>query len=181
MTEEKTSEASATTTGASGPNRYRRGIIDRTTLFFTKVQKTDGCWLWTGSQMRDGRGQFWDGQRLILAPRYSYLYFFGHLRAEDCVLHTCDIPACVRPDHLFVGDRADNVADMDVKGRRRYLYGEQHQYSKLSQSDIEEIRRRYIPGLNRWQRGNASELALEFGVCKQYISAIAAGQWRAHG
>jgi hypothetical protein len=86
--------------------------------FWAKVQKSDGCWIWTGSQNRKGYG--WvgvPGRQTKLAHRVSWVLANGHLDASACVLHRCDTPACVRPDHLFLGSKADNNRDMVSKGR----------------------------------------------------------------
>ena len=92
--------------------------------FWSKVQKSNGCWLWTGGTNPKGYGRFAMGNRrysmvMVLAHRYSWVLANGPILDGLCVLHECDTPACVRPGpgHLFLGTRADNNADMDRKGR----------------------------------------------------------------
>lgn len=97
--------------------------------FWMHVQKTDGCWIWTGALAKGLYGCF--GYReggpsiIVAAHRYSYELHFGkieghvpgHPELEVCVCHRCDNPKCVRPDHLFLGSDADNNRDMIAKGR----------------------------------------------------------------
>lgn len=88
-----------------------------------------GCWLWAGAQSSDGYGYLYPpGQdrgerRAIRAHRWSVLTSGRALPDDAVVLHRCDTPLCVNPDHLTVGTHADNVADMIAKGRRRKVTG----------------------------------------------------------
>lgn len=97
-------------------------LVERFLLLFKRADG-DSCWLWTGSTQSSGYGQLHQGdgenRRAFLAHRLSYEHFVGPIPADKCVLHRCDTPRCVRPDHLFLGTRRDNVADMNKKGRRR--------------------------------------------------------------
>lgn len=80
------------------------------------------CWIWTGCSIstRD-YGGFNDGTRKTAAHRFSYAMHNGIiLKTEDCVLHKCDTPRCVRPDHLFLGDRFVNMQDCKNKGRMHF-------------------------------------------------------------
>lgn len=86
--------------------------------FWEKVAKGDGCWLWTASTRKNGYG--WFGGLDIsetFAHRCSWIYTFGAIPDGLCVLHRCDNPPCVRPDHLFLGTQYDNIKDMISKGR----------------------------------------------------------------
>jgi len=94
----------------------RRTAADR---FWEKVQKTRTCWLFTGSRTEAGYGHIrWNG-RQMRAHRVSYLLHHGTDPGALLVCHTCDVPACVRPDHLFLGTQLDNVRDAQAKGRRQ--------------------------------------------------------------
>ena len=88
--------------------------------FEEKINKTKNCWLWTGGKVTGGYGSFKiDGEK-ILAHRFSYLQYVGAIPDGMNVCHSCDVPACVNPDHLWIGTQQDNVDDMINKGRARY-------------------------------------------------------------
>jgi len=88
--------------------------------FLSKVslQITSGCWVWTGFRNAQGYGHFaLDGYKVGRAHRASWVLHRGSIPTGLCVLHRCDNPSCVNPDHLFLGTDADNAHDRDAKGR----------------------------------------------------------------
>lgn len=80
-------------------------------------EQTDACWNWVGALDRYGYGRFQIGQKRIKAHRYSYEQHYGTFDKKLHVLHRCDNPRCVNPDHLFLGTNMDNVADRTTKKR----------------------------------------------------------------
>ncbi len=110
--------------------------------FWNKVQKTEGCWLWQGSQTTYRYGKFkWQGKKR-LAHRVAYvLTSSSPIPAGLFVCHRCDTPLCVNPAHLFLGTPAENVADMMAKGR-----GVQPKPPQLTALQVSEIRERYTTG-----------------------------------
>ena len=84
--------------------------------FWSKVNKTEGCWLWTGGK-NYGYGQFWDGRKPQQAHRISWGIHCGPIPDGLWVLHRCDVPSCVNPAHLFLGTHTDNMRDAATKGR----------------------------------------------------------------
>lgn len=76
-----------------------------------------GCWLWIGASAGSGYGCLSVAGRRTYAHRLSWQAFKGAIPADRWVLHTCDVSACVNPDHLFLGTPKDNAQDRDRKGR----------------------------------------------------------------
>ena len=109
--------------------------------FYAKTEKSNGCWKWLGAFDRDGYPLFWDGdiQKMKRGHQYSYELHHGE-RNGECVMHTCDNPSCVNPDHLVLGTNADNCADKVAKNRQ--AKGESQGHSKLTESDVINIRQR---------------------------------------
>lgn len=91
---------------------------------WARVDKTDACWeVRRGEIDRKGYGIIYHRGSRHLTHRVSYMLAHGPFAAEMCVCHRCDNPPCVRPDHLFLGTREDNIRDMVKKGRHRWEAG----------------------------------------------------------
>lgn len=94
--------------------------------FWEKVNKTEGCWLWTANTTKDRKGNKRygligagrRGEGMLYAHRVSWELHFGEVPEGMLVLHTCDTPPCVNPSHLFLGTQTVNMQDMIAKGRR---------------------------------------------------------------
>ncbi len=101
-------------------SRIRRSTIQR---FWDRVRiQENGCWLWVGSTDEKGYGltrvdNDFGLQETMRAHRVSYLAFRDEIPEGMSVLHYCDTPRCVNPEHLFCGFQAGNMADMRKKGR----------------------------------------------------------------
>lgn len=85
--------------------------------FWSHVQKTDTCWIWTGGGRGRGYGALKYHNKVIDSHRASWIIHFKQIPEKLFVLHKCDNRACIKPDHLFLGTQLDNVADMMQKGR----------------------------------------------------------------
>lgn len=85
--------------------------------FWSKVEKSDGCWTWIAGCDPQGYGTFGLDGKVQKAHRVSYQLAIGPIPAGAHVLHSCDNPPCVRPDHLRAGTRSDNMRDKVARGR----------------------------------------------------------------
>ncbi len=143
--------------------------------FWEHVDKTESCWVWTAFRLSGRYGTFGVGsetdhsKRKEYTHRFSYELHYGPIPAGMSVLHRCDNPACVRPDHLFLGDQRANLADMDAKGRRRVGRGMRHHLAKLTAEDVTQIRA-LSPSLS------AMDLAARFSVNRGTIYRVLRGQ-----
>lgn len=107
--------------------------------FWAKVDKSDDCWIWTGSKKSNGYGSFaWPNREHIeYAHRVAFIISVRELGAEECVLHHCDNRLCVNPQHLFVGSHTDNIQDMLSKKRGRWQRANPEFYAMLDDARFE--------------------------------------------
>jgi len=124
-----------------------------------------GCWIWMMCIHREGYGLSKKIRGNTRAHRISWIAHNGPIPAGLNVLHHCDIPACVNPDHLFLGTHQDNVADKMKK--HRAARGTDHGLAKLNEQQVAEIRASDLS-----HRGSQRKLARQYGVDKALIRAI---------
>jgi hypothetical protein len=137
--------------------------------FFASVNRAgpNGCWLWVGRVMPNGYGQF---GRHEYAHRFSFEIHKGPIPKGKRVCHSCDNPACVNPDHLWIGTQADNMRDMARKDRS--TAGERNPNAKLSEAQVLEM-------WDLFGKFTQEEIALKFGCHPRYVSLIYCGhRWR---
>lgn len=148
--------------------------------FWSKVNK-DGpimsgmdapCWIWIGGKNKQGYGTFRANDSTIRAHRFSYEIHNGPISKGHDVLHRCDNPSCVRPNHLFTGTDQDNNDDMKQKGRD--CKGEDRPVAKLTNKEVVEIRKIYSEGGISYRN-----LGKQFGVHKGTVCHIVTNRtWR---
>ena len=150
-----------------------KNSVDR---FWAKVDvkgKND-CWLWKANSLPAGYGTLSLSGKKILAHRFSWQLAYGKIPDGLCVLHHCDNPPCVNPNHLFIGSPADNVQDMIEKGRDPIQKGELNPKSKLKDEDIPKIKEILSQGFYQ------KEIASLFGVSSTTINGINTGRYWSH-
>jgi hypothetical protein len=138
--------------------------------FMPKVRKTETCWLWTGATIR-GYGSTRVAGQPWVASRLMWTWANGPIPDGLDVLHHCDNPPCVRPDHLFLGTARDNTADARAKGR--LSLGSHQPLAKLNEAKVIHIRGYLDNG------GTLTGIASRFGVSSSTIAAIRDGRlWK---
>lgn len=143
----------------------------RTSCFWDRVHKSDGCWRWAGPLNNKGYGRFSFGRESYGAHRIAFaLGKSTALPGVVMVCHRCDNPSCVNPDHLFLGTAADNNRDMKQKGRAVGPKGLANGRGKLSEQDIQAIRE---------STERQVDLCARYGVSDGHISRIISGGRRA--
>lgn len=139
-----------------------------------KIQFTDNeddCWEWLGAKNPAGYGHvYYHSNGIKIGGGYAhrviwYLMNNTSLIDGDCILHQCDNPKCVNPNHLFVGTSSDNTRDMVRKGRHftPRLQGEKHGRAKLTTEQVKAIRE---------DRRSVSSIAKDFKVRPNQIIRI---------
>lgn len=130
--------------------------------FWEKVDPSGDCWVWTGRARNRGYGVVSVDGRGRLAHRVAWELERGPIPEGLNVLHRCDNPPCVRPDHLFLGTQADNMADMTEKKRRRC--------PKLNQSTAANLRQDLSSGMTH------RAAAAKYGISRGMVSHVHAGR-----
>jgi hypothetical protein len=126
-----------------------------------------GCWLWAGRHDNKGYGRIHGKSLNIqLAHRFSYFIYKEDPKGQ-CCLHTCDNPACVNPDHLYLGDQKQNNIDRDTRGRQVTQHGTNHKLAKLTDDQVQQIRALHNP-----KEYPSRRLAKMFGVSQKLIMNI---------
>lgn len=118
--------------------------------FWSKVHKTNKCWIWQAATRSMGRyGTFYYNGKNIAAHRASWLLNVGPIPKKLDVLHTCDIGLCVNPEHLFLGTHLQNMQDRNTKGRASggKLQGITNPNHKLTPSEIIAMRMLYAKNI----------------------------------
>lgn len=166
--------------------------------FWSRVDRNGDCWLWTGSTVGRGYGKVGAFGKTYRANRLAWELTNGPIPDGLLVCHTCDNPACCRPEHLFLGTGIDNNQDAAAKGRtakgersrsvkyrdslprgnahysrntpEKLARGEQHGMSKLTRDQVAQIRGMVEQG------EKYRSVGISFGVSKSCICSIIKGK-----
>lgn len=150
-------------------------------VFFSRTCLAEsGCWLWTGPLNQSGYGYFRPigaakrSGRGDLAHRFSHELFKGPIPKGLYVLHSCDTPSCVNPDHLRVGTQKENVAECIARGRFKpggSKRGAENTLAKLTEQDVIEIRASSL---------SVKEICRKYGIDRSNASLIINGKTWTH-
>ena len=144
--------------------------------FWSYVNKTTTCWMWTGGTFGGRYGQFRLGRHKVKAHRFSWAIHGGLLPDGSILCHTCDRPLCVNPAHLVLGDNGDNIRDRDIKGHtargpnpRKGSSGTKNPAAKLNWELVLDIRTLREGGMSLRKIGD------RFGVSPSQVRNITTG------
>jgi len=173
--------------------------------FWAKVNigEDSKCWEWLGAKSSWGYGSFGFKKKHFIASRLSWMIANGRIPNGMIIMHSCDNPACVNPDHLHLGTHQDNTDDKVSKGRHGWVSGDSHysrtsperlargdrngsrthpesirrgsnhHASKLSASDVLEIRKMYSFGIT------SCDIAQKFNLSASSAHRAATGRtWK---
>lgn len=139
--------------------------------FWSHVDRTGGefaCWPWTASRDKAGYGYCMIHGKRHKSHRVAAAISVGFVDEDYLACHHCDFTSCCNPNHIFVGTQADNMKD--CRDKRRTASGERSSKSKLTYSEVEEIRS---------SSGSLRKLGARFGVSGVQILRIRRGdQWK---
>lgn len=141
----------------------------KATLFNRCYLSETGCWEWN-SHKRNGYGLFYTDSKTQSAHRVSYELFHGPIPAGLHILHSCDNPGCVNPDHLRAGTAKENMADREARGRRD-VRGEQVGTSKLTEEQVRQI---------KFSTVAPKDVAAQYGIRETHVWRIRTGRSWAH-
>lgn len=135
--------------------------------YMANVDLSGSCWLWTGTKSARGYGRTYDAsqKKTRYAHRMMFEVMHGYTPTE--ILHSCDVPSCVNPDHMRGGTHVENMRDMAAKGRSAT--------AKITADDVRHIRSAYVPG----RSGSSGELQKMYGISRHTVRQIALGEtWK---
>lgn len=128
------------------------------------------CILWTKNKNRGGYGLRKYKGKIRTAHRVAYEETYGEIPQGMCVLHKCDVPACINPEHLFLGTFKDNAQDRNKKGRNADVRGSKNPNTNLTEEIVLKIRA---------STKSYRQIAKEFGTSKSRVCGIKLRQtWR---
>lgn len=155
----------------------KRRPTPRDQFFWARVTEgePDACWEWQGIRNDAGYGvlsvRCGERYKQIRAHRVSYELHYGPLDPEQVIMHRCDNPACVNPQHLQPGTQQENLADMVKKGRHRFRapLGEANGNAKLNAELVRTMRQLHQSGVG------ISQLARQFKFTASTIACAVRG------
>lgn len=157
-------------------HRTGKPVPDRPTFHGTEIERlehytdkkgVDDCWLWKSNKDKDGYGTMRSGKQNKRAHRVSYEQYVGKIPEGKFILHSCNNPACVNPNHLRIGTHKDNMKDRNNSGN--YLKNEKHFNSKFSDETVKKVRS---------ATGTYKQIGLMFNMSATQVGNIKRGEQR---
>jgi len=130
----------------------------------------NGCHLFNGHLDECGYGRISRDGKLVRVHREVWKLHHSDQEITGVIMHSCDTPNCVNPDHLSHGTQADNIADMVAKGRRVTVKGSAQKDAKLTEADIPVIRNMLATGVTGYR------ISKIYKVSEQVIRNIKQGK-----
>lgn len=135
-------------------------------LRYVKTSGESECWEWTGSKNEQGYGLIRWNRKSGYAHRMAYEAYNGPIKRGMVIMHSCDNPSCVNPQHLSQGTATENMRDMVRKGRNKTKRGEDNANARLSNEQVIQIRELLSQGKS------LNETSILFGVSKKTVLDI---------
>lgn len=149
-------------------NHDHRPVYSIEERLWAKTQKSDTCWVWIGAHLISGYGHMTINKKRVTVHRLSWEVHNGPIPIGMEILHRCDNPPCIRPDHLFIGTNQDNVDDMVSK--KRHTYGDRNGHAVFTDDQAREILY-----LLRTKQATGRQIAQQYGVDETTISKMRLG------
>jgi len=152
--------------------RGRKGNKLENILDTTVINNSTGCWEWQGCKDRDGYGTMGYQNQTRLVHRLAYMLFYNTSEEDikgKVVMHKCDNPSCINPEHIKLTTQRENIIDMHKKGRAADQTGEKNGNAKLTDYQVKKIREMYQLGISQ------EELSKIFNVSRRTIYNIRNG------
>lgn len=163
--------------GMHAARLYRNGSLDLNKIsdkerFLSKIIKNNDCWIWQG-HLHHGYGRFSIKCKSYIASRAAYILFKGKIPDKLYVCHSCDNPACVNPEHLWLGTDKDNAQDSVIKGRNYYKKGENHPKAILKNEQVIIIKNKLK------NKETITKISKEMNIAFETVKSIKKGKiWK---
>lgn len=139
--------------------------------FLAKIDRSGECWEWSAAKFDNGYGAFQLGVGKTVRVHRLMWQIYSGIKIPDSavVMHSCDNPSCVNPNHLSLGTPQMNNKDMVQKGRNKHLSGSENPMSKLSEAEAKKILH---------DSRTHQKIADDYGVSRSLVSMIKSGKVR---
>ena len=135
--------------------------------FWINAEKVGNCWDWKRSRKTSGYGNYYRDGKVWSAHHFAYTIAKGPIPKDSWILHRCDNPPCVRPQHLYAGNAKDNAQDRKNRNRSASTVGSNNGRAKVNAEKVVMIIEKYLTG-----KYTQKELAIENGITPSAVHSI---------